>query len=68
MNISALKNRATSLGLDSRIVGGSTKILIRNIQQAQGHEPCFMTEKWLDCQEHCEYRRECRRLTAAWLR
>ena len=68
MNITSLKDQAVSLGLDPRIVSGPTKTLIRNIQQAQGHEPCFMTDKWLDCEEICEYRRECRRLTAAWLR
>jgi hypothetical protein len=42
--------------------------MIRMTQQFYGEEPCFATEKRHDCAESCDWRRECRKLVAVWLR
>lgn len=48
---------------------GSAVASIRAIQSARGNEPCFMAEKRLLCHfDDCEWRRECRRLVAVWMR
>jgi hypothetical protein len=42
--------------------------LIRKMQVLQGDEPCFATDKSHDCAEICQWRRNCRKHVAAWLR
>ncbi|MDP2963777.1 MAG: hypothetical protein Q8N54_13545 [Sulfurimicrobium sp.] len=42
--------------------------LIRKTQSLRGNEPCFASDKSDDCAEICPWRRECRKLKAAWLR
>jgi len=47
----------------------SRTVLIRQLQEQQGTEPCFRTERRLLCAHvECEWRSECRRLVAAWKR
>lgn len=41
---------------------------VRQIQLFREEEPCFATEKRHDCVEICEWRKDCRKLMAAWLR
>ena len=41
---------------------------VRLRQMEQGHEPCFGTEKRFDCAEICEWRRDCHKRVAVWLR
>lgn len=42
--------------------------MIRMTQQFYGEEPCFATEKRHDCAESCDWRRDCRKQVAVWLR
>ncbi len=49
-------------------IDGATNLMVRMIQQSRGGEPCFATDKRYDCAEGCEWRRDCRKLVAAWLR
>jgi hypothetical protein len=42
---------------------------VRTEQQRCDHEPCFRTDKRYNCRETgCEWRSECRKLVATWLR
>ncbi|MBI2993428.1 MAG: hypothetical protein HYY48_04535 [Gammaproteobacteria bacterium] len=42
---------------------------VRSEQRAAGRKACFMTQERLHCRNgDCEWRRECRRLVAAWKR
>lgn len=48
---------------------GSETALVRAIQASSGEEPCFRTDRRLLCRDvECLWRRECRRLVAAWKR
>ena len=41
---------------------------IRAIQRQRGEEPCFSTDKRYDCTKQCEWRNNCIKLRAVWLR
>lgn len=41
---------------------------IRAIQRQRGEEPCFSTDKRYNCAEQCEWRKNCLKLRAVWLR
>ena len=41
---------------------------IRAIQRQRGEEPCFSTDKRYNCAEQCEWRKDCLKLRAVWLR
>lgn len=60
-------HRAHKLGLD---IDPATNhaALVRDIQRAEGKQPCFGTERRLGCRQECEWARECRGLIAEWLR
>ncbi len=69
MNNTDLTEKAQTLGLLSAQRRGSETALVRAIQKAHGDEPCFMTDKRLLCNNlACDWRKECRRLVAAWKR
>lgn len=68
MTISQLQEKANSLGIPGSATSSSQTVLIRSIQKAQGHEPCFATDKRYFCNESCEWRKDCRGLIAAWMR
>ncbi len=42
--------------------------VIREIQIQCGEEPCYSTDKRYDCEQQCEWRRDCVKLRAVWLR
>ena len=46
----------------------SKTALIQDLQISQGHERCFRTQKSTQCAEECQWRRDCCRLVAEWLR
>lgn len=68
MNMAQLQQ----IACDSRLKEYSHSIpqtaLIRKIQVLRGEEPCFATDKSQECAEICQWRRDCRKLKAAWLR
>lgn len=41
---------------------------IRAMQRQRGEEPCFSTDKRYSCAEPCEWRKDCLKLRAVWLR
>ena len=41
---------------------------IRMIQKQRGWDPCFSTDKRYNCAEQCEWRKDCLKLRAVWLR
>jgi len=63
-----LQHMADPLGLKESKQHTSQTQLIRAIQQQRGEQPCFATDKRDDCAEICEWRRDCRKLMAVWLR
>ena len=46
----------------------SSPQVIRSIQRQRGEEPCFSTDKRYGCAEQCEWRNDCLKLRAVWLR
>lgn len=46
----------------------SSPQVIRMIQKERGDEPCFSTDKRYSCKEQCEWRNDCLKLRAVWLR
>lgn len=70
MELRDIKVRAHNLGLNRFILqAGSKRALIQAIQEAEGHEPCFLEDDRFTCEERdCEWRRDCLKLTAAWRR
>lgn len=63
-----LQQLACALGLGAYAAHASQTELIRTIQTIRGGEPCFSTDKRYDCAEDCEWRQNCRKLRAVWLR
>ena len=61
-------NIANTLGIKSHPQQSSEIQLIRSIQRLYNEEQCFGTDKRHDCAELCEWRRDCRKLKAVWLR
>lgn len=41
---------------------------VRAIQTQRGEEPCYSTDKRYNCTEPCEWRKDCTKLRAVWLR
>ena len=46
----------------------SSPQVIRMIQRQRGEEPCFSTDKRYGCEKQCEWRSNCLKLRAVWLR
>ncbi len=64
-----LTARARQEGVPRAAFLGSEVALVRAIQTARGEHACFRSEHRLTCtNERCEWRRECRRLVAEWMR
>jgi hypothetical protein len=42
--------------------------LVNNVLRAQGHEPCFRSERRYQCVEDCKWAVECKKLLAEWRR
>lgn len=68
MTLAELQQLASDFGLDACATQTSQTELIRTIQALRGDEPCFSTDKRYDCAEICDWRRNCRKLRAIWLR
>jgi hypothetical protein len=68
MDQNALINKARAMGLGEKISHQSKKSLVRTIQKAQGQSPCFLSDTRYVCDAYCEWARQCKALTAAWLR
>lgn len=69
LELSALAARARRAGVPGAGLTGSQVALVHALQTARGEETCFRTEKRWSCTEpDCEWRRECRRLMAEWMR
>ncbi|MGE0387777.1 MAG: hypothetical protein AB7Q97_23880 [Gammaproteobacteria bacterium] len=71
MNIPVLRDRAHRAGVPIHLFGPATgeTSIVRAIQGAAGVSQCFRTEARNACEDYdCEWRRECLRLVADWLR
>jgi hypothetical protein len=70
MTITGLQQLAQAIGVHKpeRIV--SKPVLIRLIQKASRHRPCYRTKPGEFCQDHspCQWRAECQKLVAEWRR
>ncbi len=64
----ALRQRAHRMDVGPISPAASRNSIIRAIQSAGGREPCFLTDNRYTCREACEWREDCTRLTAEWLR
>ena len=67
-SLAQLTNIANNLGIKSAPQHASEIQLIRSIQRLYDEEPCFATDKRHDCAEMCEWRQDCRKPKAVWLR
>lgn len=67
-SVSQLMNIANTHGIMDYPQHTSEIQLIRSIQRLYNEEPCFATDKRHDCAEMCEWRQDCRRPKAVWLR
>ena len=69
MTFSQMQELARNLGLKEHNTHTSQTQLIRHIQLMRGDDPCYTTDKRYDCTDNnCEWRRDCRKLRAVWLR
>lgn len=68
MTLRELQQLACDFGLKEYATHTSQTELIRAIQALRGEEPCFSTDKRYDCTDVCEWRQNCRKLRAVWLR
>ena len=68
MTTAQLQELAKAYGININDSPVSQTKLIRNIQVLRGDTPCFSTDKRYDCTEDCEWRQDCRKLRAVWLR
>lgn len=68
MTTAQLQQLASNFGIRTSATQGSQTELIRAIQTLRDDEPCFSTDKRYDCAEICEWRQDCRKLRAVWLR
>lgn len=64
----ALQQAQDTIGLTENILTSKEVKRVRAIQLEQGKEVCFATDKRYECAEMCEWRQNCRKLKAAWLR
>ncbi|HEX5338889.1 MAG TPA: hypothetical protein VFW53_10680 [Gallionella sp.] len=69
MTFSQMQELARNLGIKEHGSHTSQTQLIRNIQAMRGDESCYSTDKRYTCKEQeCEWRRDCVKLRAVWLR
>lgn len=68
MTLAQLHQLACEAGIQNFGSQTPKAVLIRKIQTLRGSEACFATEKSHECAEICQWRRDCRKLKAAWLR
>jgi len=70
MTVAELQVFASSLGIDHADFFNKEADIIREIQKsALKHHPCFQSEKRISCDEpDCQWREQCLKLVATWLR
>jgi hypothetical protein len=68
MNQRELRNKARAIGITEGLLHLSKKSLIRAIQKAQGQAPCFLSDNRHECVTACEWKSQCKRPIAEWLR
>jgi hypothetical protein len=68
MTLAALQQLACEIGLHKYSDNTSQKMLIRAIQKHRGEEACFLTDKRYSCDADCEWKNDCQKLRAVWLR
>lgn len=68
MDNNQLRNLANQLGINILNYTSDNRKLVQLIQQNQGKEPCYMTDKRYSCNRQCEWGKSCKKLTASWLR
>ncbi len=69
MNIQILKGVARGAGVVNVEDLEREQELVRSVQTVKGHEPCFQSDERNYCVEYdCEWRNECMKLVAAWMR
>ena len=68
MTVSGLQHLASAVGVQKPDRVDSKLILIRLIQTASRHRPCFMINpgEYCDHQAGCQWRHECQKLVAEW--
>lgn len=67
-NSAELQQLVCDLGLSEYVAHTSQTEPIRAAQALHGNEPCFSIGKRYDCAEICEWRQNCRKPKAVWLR
>jgi hypothetical protein len=68
MKEAELAELAALAGVSEHYVKGEKKFLIRELQRALGHEPCYMTDVRYSCSKGCAWSESCRKLVAEWRR
>ena len=68
MTLEILQQLAHEIGLQKYSDNTSQKMLVRAIQKHRGEEVCFLTDKRYGCVSDCEWRNDCQKLRAVWLR
>lgn len=68
MTAAQLQLLASAYGIKAPASPRSQTELVRSIQAFRGEEPCFSTDQRYDCAKMCEWRQNCRKLRAVWLR
>lgn len=63
-----LQELGREIGLDHPEHLNTELGLVREIQKASHHRPCFQSKKRMDCKEdECQWRSECQKLIASWI-
>ncbi|HFD10865.1 MAG TPA: hypothetical protein ENJ32_00110 [Crenotrichaceae bacterium] len=69
MNKQILKSVARGLGVVNVETIDKEQDFVRSIQIAKGHQPCFQSDQKYQCKEYdCEWRSECMKPVAVWMR
>jgi len=69
MNRQMLKSVARGFGVANIDLIDKEQDFVRSIQVAKGHRPCFQSDRKYHCKEYdCEWRSECMKLVAEWMR
>ena len=69
MNIEILRGVARGVGVLNVESINNEQVCVRSIQRAMGHRPCFQSDDKYLCREmECEWRSECMKLVAEWMR
>ncbi|MEE9412605.1 MAG: hypothetical protein V3V22_06085 [Methylococcales bacterium] len=69
LNLQILKGVARGSGVENVECLKGEQDIVRSVQEVKGHKPCFQSDERDYCVEYdCEWRTECMKLVAAWMR